>query len=1481
MKLFDHSRLLVTSCRLFFLAIVMFVGGWIGMKMAVPPGYASPLWPPAGIALSGLLIWGRRLWPGVLLGAIANQLLAISEYSEHITLVTFGTSFLIACASTLQALAAACLVAKWVQPGLSRLDEPRSIVIFFVIAGPLSCLIAATIGISTLLLCNVIPLISAMSSWWNWWVGDSLGVLIITPLSFCLFGKPRELWRPRCLSVALPLLGTLLALVAIFTTVFRAEQSRVQTVFNSQAIGLEMLFVDYAHDILDSALVLQDFYRGSAKVQRHEFTVFSQSILTRHPEIQALEWLPRVPYQGLRAFEKQVRAEGFPGFRVTERDRDGAAVAVQKREEYFPILFVEPMAGNEQAFGLDSSSNPISGQSKQFARNSRQPSASQRLRLMQRNDPDPDPGVLISIPVFKEPTQTNQTDFTGFVSAVVLPARIAEIAFREMKTEAIGITLTDLSAPPEQNLLYAKPVKKQLGQNYRLKSWQYDFPFADRTWRIDITPDSRFIIENGSNLPWITLIGGLCFTALLSVFLLTISGRTAQIQVLVDNRTRELAKSNAELEASEAKLRTLVESQPECVKLLARDGSLLEMNRAGLAMLGADNLEQLLGKRVSCLALPLYQNAFADLTRRVFAGESGTLEFEALGLTGERLWLDTHAVPLRDRTGNIIALLGLTRDITRRKQLENDLRENEQKLNNILNNLDAYVYLKDTQGRYLYANRMLCDLWESAPDEIIGNGDDSFFDAKSTAIIRLNDYRVLQGGEILKIEETSALLKTGNTATYFSTKLPLRNEQGEIYALVGISTDITERKQAEESLKLAARVFGEAHEGILITDEKAIIIDVNPTFSEITGYSREEVIGKNPSILKSDRHTPEFYLEMWNCLKLTRHWQGEVWNRKQNGELYAELLTISALCDEQGCVLHYVGLFSDITQSKQQVQMLELLAHYDPLTHLPNRAMFADRLLQGIARNKRDKTLLAICFLDLDGFKPVNDKFGHKAGDQVLIEVAERIKNSVREGDSVSRHGGDEFALLLVDIHSVEQCEQTIQRIHQAIAKPYLIEGQAVNISASSGITLYPLDDADPDTLLRHADQAMYKAKLAGKNRYCLFDAGQDRQIIDRHKQARDIEAAFLGNEFCLYYQPKVNIKTGQVIGVEALIRWLHPERGMIPPLEFLPVIVASELEIRIGNWVIEQAWRQLAIWHRQGLPLEVSVNISAYHLQWSGFNTHLESVIQNEPAIASKYLQLEILESSALDDLATVSRIVKTCREEFGVGIALDDFGTGYSSLTHLRRLSVNTVKIDQSFVRDMLDDPDDYAIVESVIGLSQAFRREVVAEGVENKEQGVVLLLLGCHLLQGYSIARPMPAAAISDWVKAYRPYAEWSFYADAELTSGQTMMAIRKIDTQQWLLRIKNCLHPESGVVSPVWPIMEPGKCHLGRWLKLARQNSQYSDSWLEQVEQLHLELHRLAKILMCQVKEGQLAAAQAEFQQLQALHQQLDECFVQYG
>ena len=1335
------------------LLVAMGASGWIGMKMVIPPGYASPLWPPAGVALAGIMIGGRRLWPVVWLGATFNNILVELDFSGDLPLVPTLVCGLIGLGSSLQAVAAERLSARCLGPGLPKLSDPNSILLFFLLTGPLACLTAASIGVTSLYLINTLRPDQLFNSWINWWIGDSLGVMIVAPVLFCLVGEPRQFWRARLTSVALPLAGNLLALILVFSQVFAAERARIQQVFDSSAGEFDRLLAGYIVNVIDSSLALRDLFQASSTVTRRDFRIFSQGILARHPEIQALEWLPRVERPDLPGFERAVQREGFPQFKVTERSAGGTLVPVSERDEYFPILYLEPLAGNERAFGFDSLSNSISKQAKDKARQTGKPSLSQGFTLIQTAGDQT--GLLLSIPVYADPATADPAALRGFVSAVLLPDRMLNIAAEGLNLRDLGIEIRDLTAAPESARLLFTPVAHDLAKNYSLQLWQHEFTFFDRRWQLAVTPSSDFVAAQSSSLPWVTLIGGLFFTSLLNAFLLTISGRNVSVTALVDERTRELEKAMADLQASagivresELKLRTIVESEPECVKLLAQDGSLLQMNRAGLEMIEADSFEQAKQARMDQLVLPKYRESFKKLTRRVFAGASGTLEFEIAGLKGGHHWLDTHAVPMRDANGNITALLGLTRDIT-------------------------------------------------------------------------------------------------------------------------------ERKLTEEHLKLAARVFSDAHEGILITDAGANIIDVNPTFCEITGYSRNEIIGQNPRLLQSGKYSDQFYRDMWQELIERQHWQGELWNRKKSGELYAEWLTISALTDADGNVSHYIGLFSDVTQTKQQQQMLELYAHYDPLTHLPNRILFADRLNHAMAHCKREKSLLSICFLDLDGFKPINDQFGHDIGDRVLIEVAGRIKAAIREEDSVSRHGGDEFTLLLGDIESVEQCEQAILRIHRAIGQPYLIDGQQISVGASSGFTVYPLDDANADALLRHADHAMYQAKLAGKNRCQLFDSSRDQQIIHRHQQLRDIETGFVNGELRLYFQPKVNIKTGEVAGAEALIRWQHPERGLVPPLEFLPVMASTDLEIRIGNWVIAEACRQLSVWHRQGLRLAVSVNISSYHLLWPGIQDFINTTLNAYPQIDSRYLQLEILESTALDDLAAVNRIVKSCREQLGINVALDDFGTGYSSLTHLRHLSVDTVKIDQTFVRDMLDDPDDYAIIESVIALSQAFNREVVAEGVESPEQGIVLLLLGCHLLQGYAIARPMPADDLVEWVQAYRPAADWQFFAGAKLSPEQIALAIRQLDTQQWLKRVQNCVFGPHADAGRQWPIMDQRRSHLGRWLKQAQHDRLFTPDWLARLEQLQGQMHQLADTLMRQSLAGQTDMARDGFAQLQAIHHKITE------
>lgn len=561
-----------------------------------------------------------------------------------------------------------------------------------------------------------------------------------------------------------------------------------------------------------------------------------------------------------------------------------------------------------------------------------------------------------------------------------------------------------------------------------------------------------------------------------------------------------------------------------------------------------------------------------------------------------------------------------------------------------------------------------------------------------------------------------------------------------------------------ERMRLSASVFDHAHDGIFITDANANIVEVNYAFTQITGYSREEALGHVPQALGFVTYDDSLLDLLWLQAESNSEWRGETWNRRMNGDVYAAWLDIFCVRDEANHIKNFVGLFSDITQAKEQQQNLERMAYHDPLTQLPNRALLSDRLQQALARAERSGELLAVCCLDLDGFKPVNDTLGHEAGDYLLVQLAVRMSACLRDSDTVARLGGDEFAVLLCGLQSVDECTQTLERLLSVIKTPYSLGDKTVTVSSSIGYTIFPDDGCEPDTLLRHADHAMYQAKLNGGSRVQQFDSHHDRQFRGLRQDRERVEAALPNDEFRLHYQPKVDLRQGKVVGMEALIRWEHPELGLRGPITFLPIIEDTDFSIPLGEWVIREALGQIKIWQADGLDFQVSVNIAARHIVQSNFTERLILLLAEFPEVEPRKLELEITETAAIEDVSGVANTINSCKQ-LGVSFALDDFGVGYSSLTYLRRLPVETIKIDQSFVRDMLQDVDDLAVVAGVISLSRDFKRKVVAEGVETSEQGVWLLRMGCSVVQGYGIARPMHADAVLNWVEAYQQDPSWT--------------------------------------------------------------------------------------------------------------------------
>lgn len=619
-------------------------------------------------------------------------------------------------------------------------------------------------------------------------------------------------------------------------------------------------------------------------------------------------------------------------------------------------------------------------------------------------------------------------------------------------------------------------------------------------------------------------------------------------------------------------------------------------------------------------------------------------------------------------------------------------------------------------------------------------------------------------------------------------------------------------RRSKDRLQIAAGVFDHAQEGILITDTQGNIIDANDTFLALTGYSREEVLGRNPRFLATGDHDPDFYREMWQALIEQGAWRGELVNRRKDGTRYVQQTSISAVKDERGRVRRYIGLSSDITELKESQERLKQMAYFDALTGLPNRRMLSDRLVQAIAQAQRSESLLAIAYLDLDGFKPVNDTWGHAAGDILLVEASRRLLANVRAGDSVSRLGGDEFVVLLGNIAHIEECEIALERIRVALSTPFVLAEGEASLSASIGVTLYPMDGADPDTLIRHADQAMYLAKESGRNRYALFDPEHDRLSEARRESQKAILDAINNDELRLHYQPKANMRNGEVYGAEALVRWQHPQRGLLYPGEFLPVVEFVGLQGPLGDWVMRQALRQLEIWAREGRQLVLSINVGADQLQTAGFADSLRYLLAKHPSVKASSLELEILETAALHDLIQVASVMEAC-QALGVSFSIDDFGTGYSSLTYLKQLQADTLKIDQSFVRDMLEDPEDLAIVDGIIGLASAFRRKVVAEGVESASHGRMLIQLGCDLAQGYGIARPMPAEALPDWIESWQQPAEWK---GIKLWPREDLPLLTvEIDHLRWIHLFRDSIMAPLHEATPL-PPLDPHACRFGIWL-----------------------------------------------------------------
>ncbi|MBL8408195.1 MAG: EAL domain-containing protein [Candidatus Accumulibacter sp.] len=687
------------------------------------------------------------------------------------------------------------------------------------------------------------------------------------------------------------------------------------------------------------------------------------------------------------------------------------------------------------------------------------------------------------------------------------------------------------------------------------------------------------------------------------------------------------------------------------------------------------------------------------------------------------------------------------RDLTARREMEADLREQKEFFRLISESIGEHIAVLDLQGRRVYNSPSYRQFFGDTRQLA---GTDSFGDVHPEDRERVQ--RVFQetvqtgtGQEI----EYRLVRHDGSVRHMASAGKVIRDKAGQVVRIVVVSHDITDRKQAEQWERIAATAF-ESQQGMFITDAAGVILRVNQAFTEITGYSAEECVGQTPKLLSSGRHNAAFYAAMRQSLERSGSWQGEIWNRRKNAEIFPEWLTISAVIDNEGRVTHYVSTLTDISLRKAAQEEIQQLAFYDALTRLPNRRLLHERLQAAMAASARSGRQGALLFIDLDNFKTLNDTLGHDMGDHLLQQVAKRLLTCVRDRDTVARLGGDEFVVMLASLGARAQEAATQSRIVgekilAALNRPYDLAGSEYHNTPSIGITLFGGQHDAIDELMKRADLAMYDAKATGRNTLRFFDPQMQAVVTARAALERDLREALQKQEFFLCYQPQVD-QAGRIVGAEALLRWRHQQRGLVTPAEFIPLAEETGLILPLGLWVLETACAQSAVWAAQAgragrENFTVSVNVSARQLCQPNFVEQVLGVLAST-AVNPHNLKLELTESMLLDNVQEI--IAKmTALKERGVGFSLDDFGTGYSSLSYLKRLPLDQLKIDQSFVRDLLTDPNDEAIARTIVALASSLGLEVIAEGVESVEQRDALAAQGCHTYQGYLFSRPLPLA------------------------------------------------------------------------------------------------------------------------------------------
>lgn len=1309
-------------------------------------GNVTLVWFSGGLALAVLLRKGLHLWPGVFVGAFAAGLLVNDG---------FWLCFFIALGNTLESLAAAYLLNRYAKFS-AELNQPSDFG-WLTLFGMLCPLVSAVLGPVAINQYGLFPVQSLPGVMLHWWMADVFGIIVTTPVVLILWHWPKQWFKKsRLLETMSFCCLTFMTALTVFLDIFWEQIADLPDGYWMYALMFwgAMRFGRQGVQFVASITAVTALL-GAAAGKGYFADDFEKSGLLNY-------WL----YQTLFTWIGTILAITLHDVRQAQARLqaviDTSPVAYLIHDQKHNISLLNPSF--VQHFGYTSSDLPS------------------LTDFWRKAIPDPDVrnGVQKSwqngLSIAQRTAQTFQS------LDMDIRCKNGELKHVQMAVSSLVgsdelLTLMDLTPQYQSNQaltntnLLLQTILETLPIRVFWKDRQSRYLGANHLFAEDAGLNSvtELIAKNDYQLSWSPQAGlyQRDDQQVMNSGQSRIGYEEPQTNPkgeIIWLRTSKLPLRNSEQEVigvlgvyeditlrkrldEQLVMRTtfleaLLDCSPDGILVVGKDGKKLLQNRRLAELWGippeiadqSDDARQLAYVR-SRLRNP---EPFMQKVISLYENTEQTSQDEIELLDG--MILDRYSSPVRDKQGNYYGRIWHFTDVTEMRQTQKALQRKEFYQRALLDNFPFMVWLKDTESRYMAINQVFADQIKVDINEVIGKTDFDFFPRDSAEKYRLDDQQVMNSGLQKNVEE---IIDLGGEQFWVETyKAPLKDEQNRMLGTVGFARDISERKQAEETLKLAAMVFDNSSEAMLVTDANNIILNVNAAFMRMTGYSRDEVIGKDPKILGSGEQSPAFYQAMWQSINATGSWHGEIINKRKSGEIYIEEIVINTIFDDLGQPQRRVALFSDITHRKQTEEQIWQQANFDPLTRLPNRSLFRERMGLEIKKAQRTKRRFAVLFIDLDRFKEVNDTLGHEIGDELLQQAAQRLLACVRNTDTVARLGGDEFTIILEDLDTVESPERVVKQLVEQLSLPFTLQHEQVYVSASIGVTLYPDDAKTLSQLLKNADQAMYAAKNSGRNCYSFFTPSMQANLIARAAMMNDLRSALAKQEFNLVYQPIVELTTGKVYKAEALIRWQHPERGLVSPAVFVPLAEDSGLINDIGDWVFHTAAQQVTIW-RQSLHSEFQISINKSPVQFLDVNhqpadwiLHLQNT-----GLPGQAIVVEITEGLLLEASEKTAEHLLVFRDA-GVQVAIDDFGTGYSALSYLNKFDIDYLKIDQSFVRNLNAESSDFVLCEAIIVMAHKLGLKVIAEGVETEMQRDLLASINCDFGQGYLFARPMSA-------------------------------------------------------------------------------------------------------------------------------------------